>query len=204
MNSKNWSSGPDARGRLKPAPVVKPFFAVSSARATHHLELHDRLRARLGSLEEPGEVYRFSDYSSYYDDELGGPVWKYLVGAGELAPADRIVGLKLMAEELQESYARRRSDGTFARTVNIDPGYINGWQVVLATVKNHSHRIYLAGGIFGEVTLIFREGRFEPLPWTYPDYRSDPVLAYLTELRSIYRRQLAEKSIGSARRRSGC
>ncbi len=193
MNSRNSSRGLDRGARLKPAPAVKPFFAVSWSQASYHQELHERLRSRLGRLEEPSDLYRFSDFSPYYDDELGGPVWKYLVGVGELCPADRIVALKLLAEELQESYGRPRPDGTAARTVNIDPGYVNGGQVVLSTVKNHSHRIYLAGGIYGEVTLVFRKGRFEPLPWTYPDYRGGPAVVYLTELRSTYRRQEAER-----------
>jgi hypothetical protein len=190
MNSRNLSRGLDRGGRLKPAPAVKPFFAVSWSQASYHQELHERLRSRLGRLEEPSDLYRFSDFSPYYDDELGSPVWKYLVGAGRLESADRIVALKLLAEELQESYAGERPGGTAARTVNIDPGYVNGWQVVLATVKNHSHRIYLAGGVYGEVTLIFRRGRFEPLPWTYPDYRGALALSYLAGLRASYRRQL--------------
>jgi hypothetical protein len=62
-------------------------------------------------------------------------------------------------------------------------------KLVLATTKNHGHRIYLREGIYGEVTLTFRNGDFCPYPWTYPDYASEPVIEIMRSIRRIYRSQ---------------
>jgi hypothetical protein len=69
------------------------------------------------------------------------------------------------------------------RTVNIDPGYVDPAQVVLATAKNYSHRIYIGKGYYAEVTLIYSGGDFRPLDWTYPDYRGETALTFFRELR---------------------
>jgi hypothetical protein len=40
------------------------------------------------------------------------------------------------------------------------------------------------------VTLTYVGGRFTPLPWTYPDYRSPEYQQVLTAIRELYREQL--------------
>ena len=39
------------------------------------------------------------------------------------------------------------------RAVNVDPGYVDGARLVLASTKDHAHRIWLRDGIYAEVTL---------------------------------------------------
>jgi hypothetical protein len=67
--------------------------------------------------------------------------------------------------------------------VNIDPGYITPAKLVLASTKDHAHRIYLRDGIFAEVTLVYRQRKWQPLEWTYPDYRRDDYQQFFTECR---------------------
>ena len=76
------------------------------------------------------------------------------------------------------------------RTVNIDPGYVDDAQVVLATTKNFSHRIYIGMGYYAEVTLIYKHGRFRTLEWTYPDYRGPAGLEFFTMARAAYHQGL--------------
>ena len=59
------------------------------------------------------------------------------------------------------------------RKVNLDPGLLSLPRFVLATTKDNAHRIPLEGGIYAEITLLFGKGTFRPLPWTYPDFRSE-------------------------------
>jgi len=47
---------------------------------------------------------------------------------------------------------------------------------VLASTKNYAHRIYLGKGIYAEVTLIHRDGRYCPHLFTYRDYASDEYI----------------------------
>ena len=70
--------------------------------------------------------------------------------------------------------------------VNIDPGYLLHERFVLATGKNYSHRIYIGKGIYADLTLMYTKGKFEPLPWTYPDYASENIIDFLEKVRKKY------------------
>ncbi|MBM4264760.1 MAG: DUF4416 family protein, partial [Deltaproteobacteria bacterium] len=76
------------------------------------------------------------------------------------------------------------------RRVNIDPGYLDAFKLVLASTKNASQRIYLDGGIFGEATLLYYNGGFHGLPYTYRDYLWPETLQFLTSVRASYLAQL--------------
>ena len=72
------------------------------------------------------------------------------------------------------------------RVVNIDPGYINAYHLILTTTKPCPHRPYLQKGIYADLTLIYRKQSFRALPWTYPDYQSDKMIAIMNVLRQKY------------------
>jgi Domain of unknown function (DUF4416) len=95
-------------------------------------------------------------------------------------PAD-LADVKRATNGIEDAF---REDGD--RKLNLDPGLLNLSRFVLATTKDHAHRIPLRDGIYAEVTLVFAHGEFRPLPWTYPDFRSEPVRAALKEIRGRY------------------
>ncbi|HPP13008.1 MAG TPA: DUF4416 family protein, partial [bacterium] len=74
--------------------------------------------------------------------------------------------------------------------VNLDPGYLDLARVVLFTTKDFSHRIYMSQGIYAEITLLFHQGKFQPLPWTYPDYQTEQYLKFFSWVREKYRQQI--------------
>jgi hypothetical protein len=78
------------------------------------------------------------------------------------------------------------------RMVNVDPGYIARDKLVLASTKDFYHRLYLADGIYGEVTLHFRKGVFRFFSWTYPDYKEPSFLEFLTKARAKYMHEIRE------------
>ncbi len=172
--------------RLKPSPLAKFFFAIAWKGKGAHTGVEKVLTNKFGPLTERSAMYSFSEFSPYYDVELGRPVWKYLVSLERLMPADQIVEVKHFAEELEGRFSTGEGDDR-RRTVNVDPGYLNGWQVVLSTVKNYAHRISVGRGVFCEVTLIYTEGCFQELPWTFPDYVSPSVTEFLKTAREKYR-----------------
>jgi hypothetical protein len=69
------------------------------------------------------------------------------------------------------------------RPLNIDPGYIDLGKLILASTKDHAHRIYLSEGIFAETTLMYTQKQWKPLPWTYPDYQSTGYQKFLIKCR---------------------
>lgn len=175
--------------RLKPGRPAKFFFAISTGDQGLSSAAHEELSHRFGALDPPGKPYNFSLYSRYYDEELGAPVWKHLIGLEELRQPTDLVPIKRTTESIESGF-RLEKGGRLCRRVNIDPGYVNGWQVVLASVKNYAHRIYLGQGVFAEITLVYRKSSFHSLPWTYPDYQDPEVQSRL----EILRREWMERS----------
>jgi hypothetical protein len=101
---------------------------------------------------------------------------------------DRIAEIKYRTNRIESevfsSGGRRR--------VNIDPGYLTNAKVVLATTKDYGHRIYLADGIYVEVTLRYnaKEKTFLPWQWTFRDYQREESLRFFRALRDIYTRRM--------------
>ena len=105
-----------------------------------------------------------------------------------LIEADRLPQIKVTTNSMEEAFAAQPTDAK--RPVNLDPGYLEHAKIVLASTKNFYHRMYLADGIFGEVTMHFKNNTFQFFPWTYPDYQSKDYQEFFLKLRHIYRSQL--------------
>lgn len=141
-----------------------------------------------GSMDmiSPWMAFGFTDY---YQAEMGGPLFRRMFSFQTLIAQRTLADIKLQTNEIEN---RHRSGSN--RSVNIDPGYLLMSQFVLATGKNYAHRIYLDRGIYADLTLMFSKGGFEPLPWTYPDYKGDEMRCFLEVIRSKYIRDMHHAS----------
>ena len=72
------------------------------------------------------------------------------------------------------------------RAVNIDPGYVDGARLVLASTKDHAHRIYLRDGIFAEVTMRYRFRKWQTFDYTFPDFASGAYDEFLSSVRKLW------------------
>ncbi len=140
-----------------------------------------------GPIEIESELLPF-DHTEYYAPEFGLNLQRRICAFVQLIAPSQLPDIKLRTNELEWLMAREDR-----RQVNIDPGYISLGKLVLASTKNHAHRIYLGQAIYGEVTLTYQRGRFRPWPWTYPDYASSRYCTLFDEIREIYRLQLREQ-----------
>jgi len=123
------------------------------------------------------------DYTSYYEAEMGRPLFRRLLAFQKLIAQEDLPRIKIATNDLERRYTQQGR-----RQVNIDPGYLLYERFVLASGKNFSHRIYLGSGIYADLTLIYQKGDFQKLPWTYPDYADGPILTFLRRARRKYRR----------------
>ncbi len=121
------------------------------------------------------------DYTSYYEPEMGTPLFRRMLTYKNLIDQDKLAEIKLTTNRLEQTHLQNDK-----RRVNIDPGYLLYERFVLASGKNFSHRIYVGSGIYADLTLIYQRGRFEKLPWTYPDYADKPVQEFLIRVRNKY------------------
>ena len=121
------------------------------------------------------------DYTTYYQPEMGSPLHRRLLTFKKLIDQDNLPEIKLTTNRLEHSFSCNGK-----RRVNIDPGYLLYERFVLASGKNFSHRIYIGSGIYADLTLIYQRGKFEKLPWTYPDYADAPMMSFLRQVRQKY------------------
>jgi len=157
-----------------PSPV-KLFIGVLYKERENLESIRDTLIAEFGIIDYESEEIEFK-WTNYYEDELGFPLKRVFLSFSPLVSPDQIVEIKRITNRIEGE----------KRKVNLDPGYIEGGKLVLATTKDQAHRIYLGKGIYAEVTLRFRDGHFIPFDYTYPDYRSEEYHAIFSKIRSKY------------------
>jgi len=144
----------------------------------------DALEKKFGPIDYEGREYDFSLFTHYYTEEMGTPLIKKILSFEELIRCGDLADIKTFTNDLEDSFAHNSK-----RSVNIDAGYLTDANLVLATTKNYSHRICLSKYIFAELALLYKRGQYNPLPWTYYDFKSKLVLEDLREIRSIYLKQ---------------
>jgi hypothetical protein len=127
----------------------------------------------------------FFDRTRYYEKEIGWPLHRRFLSFKALIRPEAIVDIKLQTNELEKEYLEEGK-----RRVNIDPGYVALERLVLATGKNYTHRVYLSKGIYADLTLVFHQGSFQTLAWTYRDYAEPAVIGYFNDIRNHYKNQL--------------
>lgn len=121
------------------------------------------------------------NHTRYYEKEMGSPLYRRLCSFQSLIDQLDLADIKMKAHQIEQSFSQ-----SGRRRVNIDPGYILRERFVLASGKNFSHRICIGNGIYADLTLIYHKGNFQRLPWTYPDYAGDDMLAFLGQVRNKY------------------
>jgi hypothetical protein len=171
---------------------VKLFVGMLAPRADLFEIAQTELAKRFGPIDAAGEITPF-DFTNYYEAEMGPNLKRKFVGFERLINPKELVSAKLFTIDLEERISERFGAGQ--RIVNLDPGYVSLAKLVLASTKDYTHRVYLGDGVFGEVTLHFAHGRFNPWPWTYPDYKTDDYLGFFEAIRRQYRDAL--KKVGS-------
>ncbi|MFA5109861.1 MAG: DUF4416 family protein [Desulfobaccales bacterium] len=170
--------------RPGPPTPVKPMVSMLLAREDLGPPVIARLAGYFGPPDLVGPWWPF-DATSYYAPEMGPNLGRRLVSFLHLADPARVADWKVFTNEVERAFSLGER-----RLANLDPGYVTRERLVLATGKNFTHRIYLDHGIYGDLTLIYGQGSFRPLPWSYPDYARGELPALLGSVRRKYLWQL--------------
>ncbi|MBF0201605.1 MAG: DUF4416 family protein [Desulfamplus sp.] len=169
---------------IKPPDPAKLVISLLMNSRSVFDEVVPFLEAEFGTLDMVAPWFDFN-YTDYYFREMGSPLFRRLITFKGLIAQDDLVRIKLAANILEKKWERGGR-----RSLNIDPGYLLLSRFILATGKDYSHRIYLGSGIYGDLTLIYKKGRFHTLEWTYPDYGSKDIQDILLKIREDYALEL--------------
>lgn len=138
-----------------------------------------RLEKNFGPIDAHSSRWNFT-YTSYYDNEMGHGIERYFLSFQQLIDPQLLPDVKKRTNELEREFMHSGK-----RKINMDPGIISPERLILATAKDRGHRIPLRDGIFGEVTLMYVHGKFNSMPWTYADYRSEESLEFFNNVRIL-------------------
>ncbi len=175
-------------GRPKEGAPVKFLAAVLAGRGFDPDRLlFPMLEERFGRIDHRGNAHPF-DGTDYYEDEMGPGLERLIISFEPLRDATDIVQAKLDTAAIEEDLA---AEG--GRRVNIDPGYMDYYKIVLASFKEGPQKIYLGRGVYADPILLYFEGEFGPLPWTFPDFKSGVYRGDFREIRALYKKARREE-----------
>lgn len=124
----------------------------------------------------------FNPLAAYYAKEMGDEklLKRIFLVTTQAYPREFLLTTKLLSLEWEREWAQNSK-----RMVNVDLGFISPENFILATTKNYAHRIFLGQNIFADLTYQCLEGTFQTLPWTYPDFKDQPKIDFLSWCRSF-------------------
>ena len=168
--------------RSKPQPI-KIFCGLIGGQEAIGQAV-DSLAVHFGEIDCRSPAFPFG-FTDYYRGEMGDDLLRTWIAFRTLRERAYLPLAKHLSVLTECDLAKGDR-----RTVNIDPGYVDDAQVVLATTKNFAHRIYIGMGYYAEVTLVYVNKDFRPVDWTYPDYKSEEGLAFFRQARRAYHQQV--------------
>ncbi|MGA1864165.1 MAG: DUF4416 family protein [bacterium] len=178
--------------RLSIPDPVKLFMGLILGQDTDLEMIKQELTGHFGRIDLQSPINPF-DHTEYYIKEMGPDLQRCFLSFEDPASSDQLAKIKLLTNRLEILRGEFAGDGGIYRKVNIDPGILSLSNVILATTKNRAHRIYLSHGIYAEVTLIYSKTKgWQPLDWTYPDYRIPCTIEFFRAIREKYYLQTRE------------
>ncbi len=136
--------------------------------------------------------HSFFPMANFYSKEMGNvaDLKRFLLVSMSLRPRTALTWAKVWADRLEKNFSSLNQ----TRVLNLDIGFISLENVILATGKNFSHRVYLDHGIFADLTLFFEDKTFKTFPWTYPDYSNPEFINFFNFIRAFILRKINENN----------
>jgi len=173
---------------LKEPRPVKLIVAILAADRKCLDAAVEAIKKNFGAVDLISRCWPF-EQTDYYRPQTGEHILRQFVSVEQLIDPAALAGIKHKTNKLEKQLAGQL-DLPLPRPVNLDPGIIEPSKLVLATTKNYSHRIYIGQKIYAEVTLIYEKSTWQPLPYTYPDYRQRNYHEFFSQVRRRLLQQL--------------
>ncbi|MCD4655220.1 DUF4416 family protein [bacterium] len=167
-----------------PQPV-KLFTGVLCPHETILDDVRQQLEERFGEIDYVSDSFSFN-LTDYYEPEMGPNIVRWFWSFRELIDPGILPAVKLFTNEVEKKFA----DGKSNRRVNLDPGYLDYYKMILASVKDRAQKIYLSQGIYADPTLYYLKGRWYPYDWSLPDFKPATYHPIFMKMRLLYRHNL--------------
>ena len=189
----------EARARIVAVKLLVGLLYPASSPSSRDWS-REVLCAAFGVPERESDSFVF-DHTGYYR-EISPRLMRCFFSFEGLRHPSGLAGWKKLAIELERRSGvecMEYAGYSGKRRVNIDPGYLDGARVVLASTKDNAHRIYLEDDIYAEVTLCHRKSGWERFSYTFPDFRSGQYDSFLDKVRRDWQNDVHNLKEGSCR-----
>ena len=176
-------------GAAGSVPKAKLIIGLLAGDADVLREASRRLTRAFGAIDLSSPCWPF-EATDYYRDEIGDTIVRQFISFESLVAQDQLAEIKRLTNDFERRIRDDLALPETRRPVNIDPGLITLSKLVLATTKDHAHRIYLGRGIHAEVTLRYSQRSWQPWPWTYPDYAAETYHPFFDQVRESLKARL--------------
>jgi hypothetical protein len=166
------------------ADPVKLFVAALWARPEALGSAIEELGSYWGEIDFTGDDHPF-DTTDHYEPEMGRNLNRRIISFRKLVPPDILPEAKHICNQIEDRLA-----GTNGRQVNLDVGYLDHNKIVLASFKAAGQKVYLKDGVWADLVARYRQGKYRPFEWTFPDFRDDRYSNELLRIRWAYLRQI--------------
>lgn len=179
---------------VQPVTPVKQLVAVLWSNESTLHEALEELRSHWGPLDFQGRDVAF-DLTDYYQAEMGSRLMRRLITFEQLIPPENIRTAKLVCNAVEETLSEKGTGGIDLRSVNLrrvnlDVGYLDHNKLVLASLKYAGQKIHLGDGVYADLIARYEAGRYQPFPWTFPDFKDGRFDDELLAIRGTYLAQL--------------
>lgn len=137
----------------------------------------EEIEKNIGAVFFRMKEYDFN-FTDYYESEFGSNLKKTICVFGIFIEKHELAEAKILCSQIEADLARE--DGK--RTVNIDPGYFNEKEVVLASFKKKDFKEEMGESVFAHKVLEFDGIKVNEFFHTFPDFRSKDVKDFFLNL----------------------
>ena len=156
----------------KKANPVKLLIGIMYANEKILATAIETLKKQFGEFQQ-GPTINFT-FTDYYETETGKNLKKTYIAFNQSIQREQLPAIKLLTNKTEQEYSLIDK-----RQINIDPGYITETNVILASAKEHPHRIYISDGIYGQIILVYSRNKWNLLEKTFADYQTEEVRNFL-------------------------
>jgi len=175
-------------GRIGEFNQVKLFCGLIFVEAAAAEKAKTELADHFSAIDSQSALIPFTA-TDYYRKEMGEPLFRQFVSFSGWLDPEGLPEIKCFTNRLEERFLKAGK-----RTVNLDPGYLSDANVIIATSKNHYHRVPLNRGVYAHLEYVLKNKQFEFLPWTYPDFKQAEYLAFFRQLFTLFRENSRERA----------
>lgn len=115
----------------------------------------------------------------YYEEEMGKNLRRSFISFKKIFEPYRLAEFKKFSVAIEQSLVQNNR-----RTINIDPGYVDLFKMVLASNKGGGQKVAVAQDIYAHTLLRYEKNEWRDFPWTFPDFKSKQYHEDLSKVRT--------------------